>query len=404
MKAILFVDDEPNILSGLKRMLRSMRKEFDLHFAESGQEGLQIMSEHPVDVVVSDMRMPGMDGAEFLTEVQQRHPAAVRIMLTGQADDESVLRTVSVVHQFLTKPCEPERLKEVIVRSASLHDLMVNTHLKEMISGINVLPSIPNLFARLQEALKSPDVTADEVAAIIEQDIAMTAKILQLVNSSFFGLYTKIDTISRAVKLLGLDTVKILVLGIQIFTEMKVDSTRFPLDSLWTHSMLVAQCAKKISMNSTEDLDLINNSFIAGLLHDIGRLLLLSTMTEDYLTLVEKALEGEEQLLNLEQATYMASHAEIGAYLASLWGFPGSVVEAVGFHHNLNNYPGKSFTTALAVHIADYFYYQHCTDRFIGNPPQLNIGYIETVGFSDRIESWSDICKGIIDTATEDDK
>ncbi|THB78968.1 MAG: response regulator, partial [Desulfobulbaceae bacterium] len=187
-KAIMFVDDEPNILSGIKRMLRSMRKEYSFYFAESGKEALGMMEDDPVDVVVSDMRMPGMDGAEFLTEVQSKFPLAIRIMLTGQADEESILRTVNVVHQFLAKPCEPDNLKDVLARAGVLHDIMANSDLKELVSSIGSLPSLPSVYSQLQEALKDPEVTADQVAEIIEKDIAMTAKLLQLVNSSFFGL------------------------------------------------------------------------------------------------------------------------------------------------------------------------------------------------------------------------
>lgn len=398
-KGILFVDDEPNILSGIRRMLRSLRSHFDFYFAESGHEALQLMEENNIQVVVSDMRMPGMDGAEFLTEVQLRHPYAVRIMLTGQADDESVIRAVSVVHQFLTKPCEPERLKEVVLRAAGLHDLMVNEHLKQVVTGIGSLPSIPHIYAKLQEVLKFPDATVDDIAKIIEQDIAMTAKILQLINSSFFGLFTNVESVSRAVKLLGLDTVKILVLGVQIFSELKTDDTIFPMQALWDHSMLVAQCAKRITAETVDDRNMPNNVFIAGMLHDIGRLLLLSKMTDDYVPLVMTARNEDALLLTLEKNAFQSTHSEIGAYLVSLWGFNGEIVEAVGFHDNLSNYPGTSYNAALAVHVADYFYHLHTGDRYIGKLPELNIGYLEKLGFADKIDEWSEICREVI-TAT----
>lgn len=142
-KSILFVDDEPNILSGLKRMFRSLRQEIDLYFAESGQEALDLMAEHPVDVIVSDMRMPGMDGATLLALVQERFPHAIRIMLTGQADEESILRTVGVVHQFITKPSDPETLGKVLERACALQDLMKNEQLKSLVSSLGKLPSVP---------------------------------------------------------------------------------------------------------------------------------------------------------------------------------------------------------------------------------------------------------------------
>lgn len=243
-RRILFVDDEPNILDGLRRMLRSMRNEFDLHFSRSGKEALEIMEKNEFDVVVSDMRMPGMDGAELMAEIMYRYPHSIRIMLTGQADEESILQTVGVVHQFLAKPCDPESLKNILVRASALHRLMVDGKLKDIISSIDALPSLPTVYAKLQEKLRQPEASLDDVGEIISQDIAMTAKILQLVNSSFFGLYQKVESPSRAVKLLGLDTIKALVLGSQIFSEIKISGGLFSAESLWRHSMTVGTLSK----------------------------------------------------------------------------------------------------------------------------------------------------------------
>jgi len=217
----LFVDDEPNILSGLKRMLRVMREQMDFYFAESGREALEILAGQRIDVIVSDMRMPGMDGATLLTTVQERYPHVVRIMLTGHADEEAILRTVGVVHQFLAKPAAPDSLKAVLLRACALQELMQNDQLKSLVTSLGKLPSLPAIYAELQRKLLDPDCSIGEVAAIIEKDMAMSAKVLQLVNSAFFGLYKHIDSTIRAVNLLGLDTVKTLVLGVGVFEELK---------------------------------------------------------------------------------------------------------------------------------------------------------------------------------------
>ena len=201
---ILFVDDEPNILAGLKRMLRSMRTDFDLHFAENGKDALELMQDTEFDVVVSDMRMPGMDGAQLLKEIQDLHPYAIRIMLTGQANEDSILRTVGVVHQFLAKPCDPEHLKGVLLRASSLHKLISQPAVKKIISGIDTLPSLPDVYEKLRKATVDPEVSVMDVAKIIEEDMAMSAKVLQLVNSAFFGLFQTVDSPARAVSLIQL--------------------------------------------------------------------------------------------------------------------------------------------------------------------------------------------------------
>jgi DNA-binding NtrC family response regulator len=185
-KKVIFVDDEPNILDGLRRMLRSLRNEYDMHFVAGGSEALELMACERFDVIVSDMRMPGMDGAKLLEIIQDKYPHTIRIMLTGQADQESIFRTVGVVHQFLAKPCDPEMLKKILIQTAALQDMLFDGNLKDIISQIGKLPSLPSTYSRLQKAMAMPDVDINELAEIIAQDIAMTAKVLQLVNSSFF--------------------------------------------------------------------------------------------------------------------------------------------------------------------------------------------------------------------------
>lgn len=396
-KTILFVDDDSNILDGIRRMLRPLREVYDIRFCENGVLALQAMAEQPADIVVSDMRMPGMDGAELLTAIQQHHPHAVRIMLTGQADDRAVLKTVTVAHQFLAKPCASERLKEVLARAAALHGQLTNGHLKNLVTGIGSLPSLPSVYAKLQETLKDPEASLDDVAAIIEQDLAMTAKLLQLVNSSFFGLYRKVDSPARAVKLLGLDTIKVLVLNIQIFSEFKAASQKAALAQLWQHSMAVAHCSKKIAAAACDSLELINNSFIAGMLHDIGRLLLLSQLGGDYAQLMQGAEKQGVRLEAEETSRLQTTHADIGAYLIGLWGFNGDIIEAIAFHHHLHLLKADSFTAALAVHLADHAYYLGYPDQLHGPPPPLDTGHLERVGCREVAMEWIAQCQSLLE-------
>jgi HD-like signal output (HDOD) protein len=402
-KTILFVDDEPNILAGLKRMLRSMRKEFDLQFAENGKEALELMESTEFDVVVSDMRMPGMDGAQLLAEIQERHPYSIRIMLTGQAQEESILRTVGVVHQFLAKPCEPDHLKAVLLRASGLHDLISHSSLKKIVSRLGALPSLPEVYAKLRKAMTDPEISVAEVAAIIEQDMAMSAKVLQLVNSAFFGLFQKVESPARAVNLLGIDTVKSLVLGVGAFSEIKASSKLFPVKRLWSHSMAVGTCAKKIAMNESDDKELIDHSFIAGLLHDIGKLVLLAQMVDQYEQAVQLAEEENICLRMAEKKIFDTVHGDVGAYLMGLWGMPGAVVEAIGFHHRLDDYPATSFNPAMAVHVANAVYYENRPNEVVGAPHEINRIHLQTLGFGDKIEQWRELCTEFFEQESGDD-
>lgn len=393
-KSILFVDDEPNILSGLKRMFRTLRQTIDFHFLESGREALDFMAENNVDIIVSDMRMPGMDGATLLTLVQEKHPHVIRIMLTGQADEDSILRTVGVVHQFIAKPSDPETLRGVLERACALQDLMKNEQLKSLVSSIGKLPSLPAVYAQLQRKMKEPECSISDIAAIIEQDLAMSTKVLQLVNSSFFGFFKSIDSPARAVHLLGLDTVKALVLSVGIFSELKPTVARFfPAQHLWEHSMAVAAFAKKITESETEVKERIENSFLAGLLHDIGKLVLYSTMPEQYIEATERAQTGELSLCEAESQIFNATHGDVGSYLLGLWGLPGTTVEATAFHHRLDHYPNPSFCSTVAVHAADAIYYMLHPDQRLGAPPPPNLPYLERAGVGHRFDHWLETCR-----------
>lgn len=401
-KRIIFVDDEPNILYGLRRMLRSMRKEFDFEFAESGPEALELMLNKPFDVIVSDMRMPGMDGATLLTEIQNLYPHSIRIMLTGQADEESVMRTVGVVHQFLAKPCEPNMLKSVLLRASALQNLMLNGDLKNVITGIDYLPSIPDIYVKLQRKLSDPEANITEVAEIIETDLAMSAKVLQLVNSAFFGLFQKAETPARAVNLLGLDTIKALALGVEVFSDQKMASNILPLEVLWSHSMAVGTCAKKIAESVTNDKDIINNSLLAGILHDIGKLVLVSRMSEEYKDVIETAVTNKISVQQAEKEKLGATHCDIGAYLIGLWGLTGSIVEAIAFHYRLEDYPSETFSPALAVHVANTLYYEIKPDKYNGVPSPLNETHINKLGLTEEIETWREICQKILEQTNDE--
>lgn len=378
-------------------MLRSMRKEWEMSFAESGNEALALFGEVSFDIVVSDMRMPGMDGAQLLSHIQEKYPGTIRIMLTGQADDEAILRTIGVVHQFLGKPCNPERLKGVLLKALALQDLLENEELKKLTSKIGSLPSIPTVYSRLQEAIRDPEVALDDVAKIIEQDIAMSAKVLHIVNSAFFGLCTKIESPSRAVKLLGLDTVKTLVLGVEVFTLTTIPDDLFSSEQLWEHCMIVGALAKKIAENETEDQDVINNSFLAGILHDIGKLVLVSLLPDQYREVKRIAKSESIPLREAEIKVFKGTHSAVGAYLIGLWGFTSPVMEAIGFHHRIAEYPAEVFSPAHAVHVADKIYYRNRPEESSGEPLEVNEAVFALTGGLDKTEEWVKLCLTFFD-------
>ena len=299
-RRILFVDDEPMVLKGLQRTLRKMRQDWDMTFVSSGREALNVLGKKPMDVIVSDLRMPEMDGGRLLAEVKKQHPHVVRIILSGQLDQEMTLKSVQLAHQSLSKPCDAEVLKHTLAKLFALRDFLSDESIKSIISQIESLPSLPSIYTEIVTEMQSDDPAIKKVGEIISKDLSMTAKILQMVNSAFFGLFRKIKSPEQAVMMLGLETIKALVLSVKIFSEFNQKNfSWFKIDDLFNHSLAVSLYAKTIIKNENLDQGLINNSMMAGLLHDLGKLILATNFEKPYRQVLAEAQGTGKNLLDL---------------------------------------------------------------------------------------------------------
>lgn len=353
---ILFVDDEQNILDSFQLSLRSIRNEWDLAFVPSAVEALKLMETESIDVIVSDMRMPGMDGAQLLAEVAQRSPETVRMILSGYSDQASVMRTVKLAHQYLSKPCPVEELKSAINKALRLRGVICSGALKQFISRIESLPPLPQLYQQLMGELQNDKSSLQRIGNIIAQDVAMTSSILRMVNSAFFGLPTHVSSLHHAVKLLGVETIRVLVLSIGLFSYAgKFSFADFSLERLWAHSTRVSCFCRTITEVEGQNAVVRDDCFIAGMLHDLGKLVLATTMTKDYREVLARVQGGGLRLHVAEREAFGVSHAEVGAYLLSLWGFKDSITEAVCWHHEPQRITSAGFSPLLVVAAANHF-------------------------------------------------
>ncbi len=402
-RRVLFVDDEPKILDGLKRMLRSMRKEWDMHFSNNAIEALKLLEEESFDVVVSDMRMPCMDGAAFLTEVMERFPQVARLALSGQADEELIMRSVRPVHQYLSKPCEAEALKTTILRVCALRDQLNGEDLKQLTSQLKSIPSRPTLYAKIIEELESENASIKKVGQIISSDMGMTAKILHMVNSAFFGLRRNVSDPAHAVNLLGIDTVKNLVLSIQVFSAFEdIKIPGFSMEKLWQHSANTALFAKEIARSMEADKETVDDAFGAGMLHDVGCLIMASSLPEQYAKTFALAEAANLNLRDAEMKVFGANHAQVGAHLLGLWGLPDTFVEAVAFHHDPGEIAGAKFTSLTAVHLANVYDSLINPSSGGGIAPEFCHKHLEAIGVAGRLEEWQTLCETLLGGVDED--
>jgi HD-like signal output (HDOD) protein len=393
---ILFVDDEPRVLEGLEDILLGYRQQWEMVFATSGATALEHMRGAPFDVVVTDIRMPGMDGIALLRIVRDEHPETIRIVLSGHSDmnggcEPGVLGALPVLHQVLYKPCQANLLEETIERACSLRALIGNESVRKVVGGLKGLPTLPAVYVELQQALGDQQAGARDIARIIQRDIGMSAKVLQLVNSSFFGLGRRIAEIEEAVAYLGTEMVSRIVLAAEVFDrrtpgrgsdQLLCDQL---LEGMRDHALLAAAIARRIMLH---DRRRAADAWAAGLLHDIGKLVLAAELPWQLASASQMAKDLARPLHEVEQELYGVTHAEIGAYLLGTWGLPYPIVEAVANHHAPERVKHRDVSVLTAVHVADALAHE-CIPAAKGSPCSLlSSTYINSLGLETRIEEW----------------
>jgi HD-like signal output (HDOD) protein/ActR/RegA family two-component response regulator len=386
---VLFVDDELNILNGLKRVLRPIRSAWVADFALSGAEALRFFDTHSYDLIVSDMRMPGMDGAQLLENVRRRSPQTVRCILSGHSEKGTVLKTIMHAHQYLSKPTDQENIISLMDRVTDLLSLLRNPEIRKLVSAITALPSLPECHSSLMAAIDSEDSCLADIGALIAKDIGMSSNVLKLVNSAFFGHSGHISELSEAVSWLGLELLKALALTVGLFSAFNAPASlaSFHKD-LMRHCLATGLLAKRISSMENQGKAQIDEAFLSGLLHDLGKLALAYLAPEKYTMALQTVREKKISLSEAEESLFGASHAEVGGYIAGLWGMHLCVVEAIAFHHHPAKLRSLGFSSLMAVHVANVLAHEAVPDGTEVPAPMIDMTYIEKNGKGESIPGW----------------
>jgi HD-like signal output (HDOD) protein/ActR/RegA family two-component response regulator len=353
---VVFVDDEPLILGALRRMLRTNRDLWDMSFVDSGEAALALIRDRPCDVIVSDFRMPGMNGAQLLEHVRREHPGTARVILSGQTNEDSMLSIMVLAHEFLTKPSTPEQLLATVDRLISVRPSSRGAGPLPAVVDFESLPSAPHVLVELVAALDAEDACAQSISSIIEQDPATAAKVLHLVNSSAYTTGRAVSNVGQAVALLGMETVRGLVLMHDLVHVFDVTGA-LPLDwidRLTEHSIEASHLCRLLAA----DTDWESHAFTAGLLHEVGQLALASSQPSAFAEAVTlwlgSAGDQADDPLPLSAAEAVSigiSHVQVGADLLNFWGLPAVVVQAAAAHDGIGD-PTHRLDVSSAVSLA----------------------------------------------------
>jgi HD-like signal output (HDOD) protein/ActR/RegA family two-component response regulator len=349
-RQILFVDDDPEILSGLRVRLHRFDSRWAMRFAESGEAAIDELERFDYDLIIADVRMPGMDGVELLRTVSERWPHTIRIALSGYAGDKQVVRLVPYAHQYLNKPCGSPHLEELIERCLKLTELLSEPRLRALAGSVRALPVTLRAHMELEGVLSQENATIGAVAQVVASDTALTAKILQLANSEFFRLARRITNVEQAVGHLGLGVMRGLIASAEVFWQgAEHESAPLRLEELQLHADTVAAAARSLA----KDTPYADDAWAAGLLHDVGYWVLARERQPELLKSLQLAAEEALPLHEAERRVLGASHAQLGAYLLGLWGLPMPVVEAVACHHTPESASQPQFGALGAIVVAE---------------------------------------------------
>ena len=224
--------------------------------------------------------------------------------------------------------------------------------IQTIIQGILDLPSLPTVVAKIVELVDNPKTNARTLARLISSDPALTARILKLANSSYYGFPRRIGTINLAIVVLGFNSVRDLAVSASIVDRLNLEpgNHRFDMSGFWDHSLGVAIAARMLLKLGSARV--IGEAFVAGLLHDIGRLVIVRYMPAEYARISALVRNGGVALWEAERQVLMMDHAQIGALLCRYWHLPENLCEAISWHHNPLGQEKPELLTAL-VHVAD---------------------------------------------------
>jgi putative nucleotidyltransferase with HDIG domain len=387
-RRILFIALSPGDSERIRDGLRDTTDIWRLEFVSSVRQGLTALGQTEFDAAIVDLTAPGIDAPGLFKTMMESSSVTLRLGLVTPPEREAIQQVRAAVHQLLTKPCDAKVLTAVLARAFAAQEFLSDDNFKRLAGGIRSLPVLPAIYTELMQELKSEDPSLERAGEIVAKDMALTTKILTLVNSAFFGLGRPIAHPSEAAVFLGTETLRALVLSLQVFSQFsQVQLKEFSVENLWKHSWTTAVLARRLCEFEEAGRATTDEAFIAGLLHDVGKLVLAANHPAQLEENIRQARQKRLTLWEQEYQVYNASHAELGGYLLGAWGLPSGVVDAVAFHHRPGHARVQKFSALTAVHAANTLGKKGPSECGL-NPQPVSVEYLRGLDLAERAEGW----------------
>jgi HD-like signal output (HDOD) protein len=393
-KKILIVASNPQMRRDFQASLIEPCPQWEWVLAGDGRKALEILDREEIDALITESKLRDQEGTHLLKEVMKLHPRTLRFLVVDLANQQAIWKSLGAAHQFLARPCDTLNLSGALERAFALDVWLPNESVAGLLARLPSLPSPPTLYFQVVHELQSAAASLQKIGAMIARDPAMTAKILQLANSTAFGLQQPVTQPAEAVLHLGIETTKSMILLAHTYSYFdQFKGLSLLVEDLWLHSMATGRLARRIAQHEVGAMgtEVAEEAGTAGMLHDIGKLALAANLPQPYQQ--ARALARHRKLLGweTEREYFGTTHAEVGACLLAVWGLPVPIVEAVALHHLPAQLVHTTFCPLTAVHVANVF--DHAVRP--GDPndlaPQVDLDYLKAMGLEQRLPVWRDL-------------
>jgi HD-like signal output (HDOD) protein/CheY-like chemotaxis protein len=394
-KRICFAGFNDAEVEALQPELSSVSSSWECVFCKDGPSALETMAQGPCAAMVADLRMQGMSGVGLLQLIAGDFPHTLRFALGDVTDREAVVTNIGSPHQFISRPWRLTELVVLVERSLALDAWLSSDKLRKFVPQLGRLPGLPATYFEVLKRAESPNSSVEEIGQIISRDPALTARVLQTVNSAAAAMGEKITNPVEAVSVLGMDTVKSLVLCLQVFNQSAATlPTGITLDDLWRHSFAVAQLSRKITLLQTSNTRMASDAFTAGLLHRVGQIVLTTNLAKEYAEIVRVSREENQLLHEVEKARLGLTSAQIGAYLLGLWGMPLTLIEADALYNEPELVTAREFSLLTAVHVANVLAQEERPLADKVPVSKLSREYLKALKLPEKSEAWKKALAG----------
>lgn len=392
-KCLLVVGGAESLAGELRRLAQHSQHGWSVERCDSGQGAYATLDTKRIAAIVAHDRLPDVQTLAFLEQVRKTHPNVARLVNAPSTAPEAVMLSMKVAHaasQVGVGHKGVSELLDAVERTSRVQHRIHSDQVRSVTNGLDRLPAVPSTYFELVRLAGRSDVSVQDVSNVIERDPVMCVKILQLVNSAFFGMTRRVAAIQQAVSMLGIDLLKGMVLSAHVFATFEAQKAGgFSLELFQKYSIGVARLAKAIAPQnrSTEAV------FTTGLVHDIGKMILAIRFPEKFAAINQCVAETGAAVQEVERAYLGTTHSEVGAAMLDMWGLPWPVIEAVAYHHcpfELSAGLTGDFSLLAAIHAADALKGIYTC----GEPVErLDTRFLETVGFGDQVSQWHALAK-----------